>query len=176
MKSFHYFIWLFPVFIFPDDRLRLIHADVLENIIVDGKAVQYLTGNVKFTKRNMVITCDRAQFNENARQGAMTGETHIIKEDITLTCDSLHFDSPNDLIKTFGKTHIWDNDYDLEADSLNYYSELKKGEALGNATLTQKNQVIKADRLNYEKNRENEGVSFEAIGNVTIQESDRIAT
>ena len=103
MNLFRYICIFLPLCILADDRLRLNHADMLENITVKGQAIQILTGNVKFTKRNMVITCDRAKYREKTGQGSMTGKTKVIKEELTLTCDSLHFDSPNDILKTYGK-------------------------------------------------------------------------
>ena len=176
MNLFRYICTFLPLCILADDRLRLNHADMLENITVKGQAIQILTGNVKFTKRNMVITCDRAKYREKTGQGSMTGKTKVIKEELTLTCDSLHFDSPNDILKTFGSTHIWDKDYDLFSDSLNYFTELNRGEALGNARLKQKDQIITADLLHYEKAPESDAVSYEAIGHVIIQEEERTAT
>ena len=176
MNLFRYICIFLPLCILADDRLRLNHADMLENITVKGQAIQILTGNVKFTKRNMVITCDRAKYREKTGQGSMTGKTKVIKEELTLTCDSLHFDSPNDILKTFGSTHIWDKDYDLFSDSLNYFTELNRGEALGNARLKQKDQIITADLLHYEKAPESDAVSYEAIGHVIIQEEERTAT
>jgi len=46
----HYIILILsiPLAIFAEDRLRLRRADVLENVVIDGQAVQYLTGNVVF--------------------------------------------------------------------------------------------------------------------------------
>jgi len=37
-----------PLAIFADARLRLKRADILENVVIDGQAVQYLTENVIF--------------------------------------------------------------------------------------------------------------------------------
>ena len=58
----HYIILLLsiPLAIFADDRLRLKSADILENVIIDGQAVQYLTGNVVFEKGAMIINCAKA--------------------------------------------------------------------------------------------------------------------
>ena len=53
-----------PVLLFPDDRLRLIHADILENRPVEGGSVQELKGDVFFKKGDMELTCKKAIFNE----------------------------------------------------------------------------------------------------------------
>ncbi len=40
-----------PALLFSDDRLRLIHADILENRPVEGGSVQELKGDVLLQKR-----------------------------------------------------------------------------------------------------------------------------
>ncbi|NQU27599.1 MAG: hypothetical protein HQ528_04870 [Candidatus Marinimicrobia bacterium] len=162
--------------IYGDDRLRLKQADILENITVDGQAIQLLQGNVIITKNDLIMNCDNARYNEKTGQGILIGNVKIIQEELTLTCDSLHHDSPNDLLMGFGNTHIWDSDFDLTCDTLNYFSELDSGMAMGNTRLEQEKQVITARRLNYHKAPEAEAASYSAEGLVTIAEEGRIAT
>ena len=52
-----------------DDRLRLKQADVLENVTVDGVSMQYLRGNVIFTKGDMTMNCDWARFDQKKGAG-----------------------------------------------------------------------------------------------------------
>ena len=116
-----------PLAIFADDRLRLKRADILENVVIDGQPVQYLTGNVVFKKGAMIINCAKAINIENTGQGSMIGNVKVVDDNRSLTCDSLHYDSPNDILNGFGNARIWDNDYDLLADTLVYYSKLDSG-------------------------------------------------
>jgi len=159
-----------------DDRLRLERADVLENITVQGQAVQILTGNVIFTKGDLTLACDRAQYQENSGFGNMVGNIEVTQNDLTLTSDSLTFDSFNDVITAFGQVHIWDQDYDLIADTLRYYTSLDSGLAQGNVQLQQESQTITAHQLAYRKKEGRDAVSYVATGDVTIREEDRLAT
>lgn len=170
------FMFLIPMLTRGDSRLRLKRADVLENITVNGQAVQILTGNVIFIKGPTTLTGDRARYYEKTGRGHLTGNVVVTKEDRTLECDSLFYDSFNEVLKAYGNTHIWDKDYDLVADSLIYFSALDSGNALGNVRLIQVDQQITADRILYSKRAGQDAVSYQALGNVTILEGDRIAT
>lgn len=158
-----------------DKRLRLVRADVLENITVDGQAIQILQGNVVFAKENMILSGERARYNQHTGQGSLIAKVRMTKEDLTLTCDSLHFDSPRDVLHGFGHTHIWDQTYDLVADTLAYFTELDSASAQSRVRLTQKNQIITARRIVYTTAEEG-GVSYTASGAVKIREEERVAT
>jgi lipopolysaccharide assembly outer membrane protein LptD (OstA) len=153
----------------------LIHANILENKPVEGGSVQELRGDVLFKKGEMELSCQKALFNETTGIATMTGNTTVVKKDLKLTCDSLLFYSQEDLLKNFDNVHIWDNDYDLTADSVIYLTELDSGYANGNATLIQQKQTIFADALQYHKKPGSDAVSYEAVGNVVIEEGTRIA-
>jgi len=165
-----------PLTIFADDRLRLKRADILENVVIDGQAVQYLTGNVVFEKGAMIINCAKAINIEKTGQGSMIGNVKVVDDNRSLTCDSLHYDSPNDILNAFGNARVWDNDYDLLADTLVYYSKLDSGIARGNAELTQKSQIITSHSIYYVKHTGEDAVSYTAKGDVTILEDERKAT
>ena len=60
---------LIPLMMFADDRLRLVQADVLENITVNGTSVQILTGDVIFQKGDLTLFCDLARYTEQTGQG-----------------------------------------------------------------------------------------------------------
>jgi len=160
----------------PDDRLRLKSADLLENINVDGNSIQVLTGKVIFEKGSTVLTCEKAQFNQQTEQGILVNNVVVKKGTQTLICDSLHFDSPRDLFTTFGNIHVWDSTYNLVADTLLYYNQLDSGLALGNVELTQGKQIINARKIEYIKDIINQGVSYAARENVTIREENRFVT
>ncbi len=132
-----------------------------------------LSGNVIFTKENMIMQSDRARWKDKVKEGTLAGNVKIIKDDRTLTCDSLYYNSKLDLMKTYGRTRVWDTDYDLEADSLIFYSEKDSGDALGNVHLLQKSQDINAQRMTYIKKPMDDAVSYTASGNVIIIETDQ---
>jgi len=159
-----------------DDRLRLEHADLLENITSDNVSIQLLTGNVKFTKGAVVLTCDRARFNEKMEQSFLYGNVIVIKETMTMTSDSMIFDSPNDLLKGFSNVKVWDEDYTLTSDSLFYYTEQDSGIAYSRVNLIQNEQRLLADRVIYSKPAESEEASYWANGNVFIRDDEISAT
>ena len=159
-----------------DDRLRLKQADVLENVTVDGVSMQYLRGNVIFTKGDMTMNCDWARFDQKKERGFLFGNVSMTEDVQNLTCDSLFVDSPKDIMIAYSNTHVWDTTYSLVADTLFYFSELDSGSANGNATLIQEKQTIKGDRIEYVDLPEVDGVSYAARGNVTITEEGRLAT
>jgi lipopolysaccharide assembly outer membrane protein LptD (OstA) len=167
---------LAPALLYGDGRLHLKRADVLENRTIDGQPVQILTGNVVFVKDEMTLTSDYARYRQKQGYGYLVGNVRATKGERQLDCDSLFYDAGQDLLKAFGRTHIYDQDYDLVADSLIYFSELDSGDALGHVRLTQQNQVIRADRITYIKRPGRDAVSYQALGNVTIREGERIAT
>ena len=160
---------LSSVFIFGQDkRLRLKKADVLERVTIDGKAVQYLKGNVVFQKGEMIMNCDWARFNQKTEQGFLFGNVTMVKNEQNLICDSLFVDSPKNIMIAYSNTQVWDSTYSLITDTLFYFSELDSGSANGNATLVQDKQTIKGDRIEYIELPETNGVSYAARGNVSI--------
>lgn len=167
---------LLPLYLFADERLRLVQADVLENVIKDGTAVQILTGDVIFKKGELTLSCDLAHYTEKSGLGFLIGNAKAEKDSITITADTLNFISATDKLIANGNAHVWDNDFDLTSNSIIYFTKIDSGNAIGNAKLLQRNQEIIADTLNYSKPVEKESASYTAIGNVTITSDSRIIT
>ena len=159
-----------------DSRLKLRKADILENITVDGVAMQYLKGNVVFQKGDMTMQCDWARFNKRTEQGFLFGNVSMKEGAQNLTCDSLFVDSPNDFLTAYSNAQVWDTTYSLSADTLFYFSKIDSGSANGNAILKQDNQTISGQKIEYKEFPESKGVSYAARGSVTIVEQGRLAT
>ena len=159
-----------------DSRLKLRKADILENITVDGVAMQYLKGNVVFQKGDMTMQCDWARFNKRTEQGFLFGNVSMKEGAQNLTCDSLFVDSPNDFLTAYSNAQVWDTSYSLSADTLFYFSKIDSGSANGNAILKQDNQTISGQKIEYKEFPESKGVSYAARGSVTIVEQGRLAT
>lgn len=162
--------------LFADERLRLIRADVLENVMENGTAVQTLTGDVIFKKGDLTLYCDVARYTEKTGQGYLIGNAKADNDSTFLTADTLHFDSPNDILTARNNAHAWDKEYDLTSDLIIYYTELDSGNAIGKAVLRQNNQDISADTLIYAKPLEKEGANYTALGNVVIISDSRTIT
>ena len=158
-----------------DNRLRLKRADVLENITLNGEAVQILTGNVIFQKEDMTLRCDHARYHQKVGLGMLVGSVKVVRNNQTLTCDSLHINSPKDILTGYGNTRAWTETYDLKSDTLVYYSKQDSGLALGNVKLIQEGQTIMAEELSYVQSQVTDGVSYSAHKKVIIQDSLRTA-
>ena len=160
----------------PSERLRLIHADLLENITDhNGNAVQYLTGNVKFEKGASTITSDNAIYLNGEEIGSFTGNVQMQEEDQVLTSDSLKIDSKNNIATAHGSVNFKDSEYSLKTKLLIFYTEADSGIAKGDVEFIQKGQTINAGQIVYKK-EPNNAASYRAEKNVTIIEEDRIAT
>jgi len=173
---FKLLLLLLPFYLLADERLRLVQADVLENVVKNGTSVQILTGDVVFKKGKLTLFCDLAHYTEKSGQGFLIGNAKAINDSITITADTLNFDSPNDKLMAHGNAHVWDSEFDLTSNSIIYFTEIDSGKALGKTKLLQKNQEITADTLNYSKPVEKESASYTALGNVKIISDDRIIT
>ncbi|MBH30661.1 MAG: hypothetical protein CMG71_01560 [Candidatus Marinimicrobia bacterium] len=159
-----------------EDRLRLIYAELLENITdEDGKAVQLLTGNVKFQKGAAIISCQRALYSNRDRIGSFTDNVRMEKEEQILIADSLRLDSNNDIVTAHGSVRFRDSEYGLKSKMLTFYTEMDSGIAEGDVEFVQKGQTITAEKIIYKK-ESNDTASYRAEGDVTIQEQERTAT
>ena len=88
MVSYFILILILPLSLFADEKLRLIRADILENISVNDQPIQYLNGNVIFEKGSMIINCDKAFNIEKTGQGSMIGNVKVVDNNRSLVCDS----------------------------------------------------------------------------------------
>jgi len=175
-KNLFVYILFLTSAVLADNRLRLKKANVLENKTINGESVKYISGNVVFTKGTLTLNCQEGRHYEKDELAVLYRNVSALQEGRTLTCDTLKFYSREDRIFSIGSPHVWDKDYDLKADSLTVFTEQDSGVALGNVILIQKGQVITANRIEYQKDKVQDGVSYTAIGNVTIEDSSRIAT
>jgi lipopolysaccharide export system protein LptA len=109
-----------------DERLRIVHADVLRQENVDGKIVQELVGNVEFRQGDTIIRCDMA--------------TQLTGRNVYLLA---------------GNVDIFDQQRSLTADTVYIYETDRKQVAIGHVKSTKENQVTQADRITYldEQNR-----------------------
>lgn len=177
VRQFAVFFLLTAVFAGPEERLRLIHADELENITAsDGQAVQYVRGNVKFQKGEAVLTSDRAYHRQREGTASFVGSVRMERGEQTLTVDSLIFDSPRDRVTGYGHVQFDDPEYHLTSDSLIYFLEADSGIASGNVRFVQKKQTVTSRHLTYRKREGDDDASYTALGDVVITEENRRAT
>jgi len=157
------------------ERLRLVKADILESKIISGVSIQFLRGNVVFTKGDLTLHCNNAQFDQKKDWGELTGSVEVLSDNWTLTSDTLEYMGSLDALTALSNAHIWDKDYDLRSDTLTYFTEIDSGFAHGNARLVQTSQTINANALTYVKIPGDSAVSYIATGNVEIIDGQRVA-
>ena len=158
------------------NRLKLKKADVLESKNIGKESVKFLKGNVEFQKGLVELKCDYGTHEEKEDVAHLFNNVEIIKETLLLTCDSITFYSKQNKVESTGNPKVADLEYNLKSDTLIYFTELDSGVALGKVELYQNKQKIKADRIEYIKKPGSNSVSYNAIGNVIIQDSLRTAT
>ncbi|MDP6456836.1 MAG: putative LPS assembly protein LptD [Candidatus Marinimicrobia bacterium] len=177
MRYLFYLLLLYPLYASSEERLKLIHADELENITdEDGNAVQYLRGNVKFEKGEATITALRAYYRNREGIGSFVYNVRMEEDQKVLTADSVVIDSKQDIATAFGNTHFTDEEYRLLSDTLIFFMEADSGIASGDVEFTQRKQVITAQKLTYTKHLETGTASYTAQGTVVIREENRQAT
>ena len=178
MRSILIIILVLSKLIFPesDNRLKLIKADVLENILNDdNQAIQYLKGNVRFKKGDGIISCIEAYYSDKSGIGIFVGDVSIVEKDKILTSDSIKVDSKNDIFSAYGSVRFDEKNYKLKSDSLTYFSESDSGIAFGKVEFKQNKQTIFANKITYIKQL-NENASYKAEGDVEIRNNNGTAT
>ena len=172
----YFVLFQFGCLLFANDRLYLEKANILESKSLDGEPIKFISGNVVFTKGDLTLNCQEGRQYEKDGLAILYDEVSAFQDQMNLTCDTIKFFSREDRLLSIGSSHVWDDDYDLKADTITIFTNIDSGIASGNVTLIQKGQTINANRIEYQKDNTQDGVSYTAIGDVTIQDSSRIAT
>lgn len=168
--------FFFLNYLFSDDRLFLKQADILESKKLKGENIKMISGDVIFTKGDLILNCQQGQHIEKLGIVILHDEVSSTKEDLSFTADTLKFYSIKNQLLGIGRSHAWTPEYDLKADSITLFTTQDSGIASGNVTLIQNGQVLTAEKIIY-KNYPNLGeISYTAFGNVIIKDSVVTAT
>ncbi len=175
-KFIKVFVFSAGCLLLANERLRLKNAGILENKTISGESIKYISENVVFSKGSLTLKCNEGRYYENNAIAILYENVSAIQNERSLTCDTIKFYSNEDRLLSIGYSRVWDQDYDLKADSITVFTKKDSGVAIGNVILLQKGQTITADRIEYQKDKKQDGVSYTAMGNVTIKDSSRIAS
>ncbi|UCH10920.1 MAG: hypothetical protein JSU61_03270 [Fidelibacterota bacterium] len=160
-----------------DERLRLLSADLLENVQSQGQTVQILTGHVKFRKGEMELTTDRATFYRSQERSHLSGNVVMVRPGERLTCDSLVFYGRDDRIHAWSDTVRFVTEEDtITCREFIYWTELDSAIARYEVVMTQAGRQLVAEEFHYQKKEGPRGASFRALGSVVILEGDRRVT
>jgi lipopolysaccharide export system protein LptA len=103
-----------------NERLQLVHADLLSSETIGGITVQKAEGNVEFRQGETTIKCDVA--------------TQLRQKQVIILA---------------GDVHIFDSERSLTADSVYVYEAEKKQIAVGEVVNTRGDQITRAERIIY---------------------------
>ena len=162
--------------LFSDDRLFLKQANMLESKRVKEKNVKEISGDVIFTKGDLILKCQKGQHIENLGIVILYDEVSSTKEELSFVADTLKFYSVENQLLGIGNSHAWTPEYDLKADSIIIFTKQDSGIASGNVTLIQNGQVLTAEKIVYKSYPDLGEISYTAFGNVVIKDSVVTAT
>ncbi|MCH7851653.1 MAG: hypothetical protein IIC41_02585 [Candidatus Marinimicrobia bacterium] len=160
----------------PDERLRLVSADILENIDRNGQAVQVLSGHVIFQKGGMELRTDRAEFFRDQERTHLSGSVEMVRPGERLTSDSLIFYNGEDRIHAWGHVRFVQDDQTILSREFIYWTVLDSGIARRDVIMTQGNRQLTAREFRTMGTDGLRGASFEAFGAVVVDEGSRRIT
>ncbi len=131
------------------DKLRLIHADKLEQYTQQGALIKKLTGDVFFRKGDTELTCELAYWYEQEERVEFFKNVKVTQTEQTILADTLIYYSDKEIIEARGHPRIEEADRSIRARKIIYFVETKKSEATGDVILEEPNQVLKAQALTY---------------------------
>lgn len=160
----------------PDERLRLISADILKNTNRNGQAVQVLSGHVTFQKGEMVLRTDQAEFFRVQERTHLFGNVEMVRPGERLTSDSLIFYNGEDRIHAWGRVRFVQDDRTILSREFIYWTVLDSGIAQGDVIMTQGNRQLTASEFRTKGTDGYRGASFDAFGAVVVDEGHRRIT
>lgn len=132
-----------------DDRLHLIHSDILYKNESDTRA-NILVGNVKLSHGNMVLDCDSARYYMDVNSFDAFGHVKIVQGDtLTMTCDTLYYDGTERVLNARGKVVLINKNSRLETTKLDYNRREGVGMYRDGGTLYDGESVLTSDYGEY---------------------------
>lgn len=119
------------------EQFRLIQAEYLNSIVVEGVQAQKLVGEVQFEYQGALMYCDSAYYFSETRSIEAFSSVRINQGDtLNLYGDRLHYDGNTRLATVRGKeVQLITSDFVLTTDLLYYDRILNRGSYVTNATI-----------------------------------------
>lgn len=128
-----------------DERLYLLHADVLKKI-PSLPNVQILVGNVAFRQENMYMYCDSAHYYEQSGSFEAFGGVRMNQTDtLKLYGDRLHYDGGTQIAQLRENVRMENRNTTLLTDSLNYDRIYNLGYYFDGGTLMDEQNVLTSE-------------------------------
>ena len=77
--------------LFADERLYLKQAKTLENKTIKGQSIKFISGDVIFTKGDLILNCEKGRHYEKTELAVLFKNVSAIQEQRILTCDTIKF-------------------------------------------------------------------------------------
>lgn len=116
-------------------RLELLHADVSRGVVVDGKPLKILEGNVRARQDTLLLFCDRAVYNPPEKTIVLTGNVKLIRGKDTLIANRVTYFEEEKKAVSEGDVRVYRPEQNMTADYLEYYYETDRIRAMGNLQL-----------------------------------------
>ena len=132
-------------------RLELLHADVSRGVVVDGKPLKILEGNVQARQDTLRLFCARAVYDDQEKTIVLNGNVKLIRGKDTLMANQVTYFEEEKKAVAKGNVQVYRPEQNMSADYLKYYYETDKIYASGKLKLHDaKNRVyITARRGEY---------------------------
>ncbi len=134
-----------------DGKLRLIHADISQSIVIDGAAVRILHGNVYLRQDSLHFWCDSAVYYKNIEKSTFFGNVKINKGREKISADRIDYFRLEKKAVAQGKVWVRQPEKWLKSSHFTYYFKTKSSFARKNVQVEDSlNQTtIWCDELDY---------------------------
>ena len=129
----------------PDDRIYLIHSDILYKNYDDPRA-EVLVGHVKLSHKGCIMFCDSAKFYRDDNSFDAFGHVRMLQGDtLSLTSDTLFYEGDHLTAKARGKVVLTHHKTRLHTDHLDYDRMYGVGMYMQGGTLYDDDNVLNSN-------------------------------
>ena len=125
-----------------NEKLRLIHADVLRGQKLGEQKIRQFVGNVKFQQGAAILTCARATEYENTGRFILHGDVAFVDTSKSLFGDKITYYESTKIAYIEGNVRLVDSTKILTADRTRYHDEEEEAFADGNVFLADEKENI----------------------------------
>ncbi|MBN1480618.1 hypothetical protein EH223_20930 [candidate division KSB1 bacterium] len=156
-----FFFFVLCQFSFPQDagtrqeeKLRLVHADILRGQKMGEQKLRQFIGNVMFRQGAATLTCERATEYENTGRYVLYGDVAYVDTAKSLYGDKITYYESTKIAYVEGNVRLVDSTKTLTADRIRYHDEEEEAYATGHVCLVdaEENIDLVGDNGEYKRN------------------------
>ena len=137
-----------------EEKLRLIHADVLRGQKIGDQSVRQFIGDVLFRQGAATLSCDRATEYEGTGRYVLYGDVVYADTAKSLYGDKITYYESTKVAYVEGNVKLVDSTKTLTADRIRYHDEEEEAYATGNVFLADEKEFVELIGENAEYMRE----------------------